>query len=591
MPYTPLRPHLTEVKETRQPHKYAAMHIPDGMRHEACFSFRAMPNAPSTTDPCDVIPFLCDTFIPDDFISLILDKTKSYIDTKSWNTKWKLNKGDIYQFFAILYFMDYHKLPSKSDYWEDNKGLTPCSPVCIQRGMSFRKFQFIWRNIYAITPQENEPNVGDLNEDPTEDECREWMKKAAPFISLLNKVSKLVCRWPSFKLSVDEMMSRFKGRSAETYRMKQKPIACGYKFFAICCATTGFVWHLIPHGRVSNNKSTGHGVKEQFMRLVKSLPGQGDTRKKKYVVGADNYFTYPDVLTACREEGVAVVGTARARKGWPPAPIREVKDDRFNTVYFMKAKENYVIARWVDNNVVTMVTTFHDPTEAIKKCRRRPRTTTTNKRHVDQVWGPHARANVWIPVIIDDYNFFMLGVDLADQLIAYYRPDVRCLRTWMPLMLHWANCTRVNAYLAHKGVCAKSALSHKHFLLEWVRYLLARAHKSDVETSPRPVTRQRFVEVKKQYRKTVKRFRFQTKTGLDLPPERLHDPLRHKLVTVLKQNRCTYCRYKNLCDRRDRPDQPNTWTKVKRPRKICSECGYYLCNGVCFEEFHTPLHK
>ena len=105
MPYTPLRPHLTEVKETRQPHKYAAMHIPDGMRHEACFSFRAMPNAPSTTDPCDVIPFLCDTFIPDDFISLILDKTKSYIDTKSWNTKWKLNKGDIYQFFVILYFM------------------------------------------------------------------------------------------------------------------------------------------------------------------------------------------------------------------------------------------------------------------------------------------------------------------------------------------------------------------------------------------------------------------------------------------------------------------------------------------------------
>ena len=135
---------------------------------------------------------LCDTFIPDDFISLILDKTKSYIDTKPWNTKWKLNKGDIYQFFAILYFMGYHKLPSKSDYWEDNKGLTPCSPVCIQRGMSFRKFQFIWRNIYAITPQENEPNVGDLNEDPTEDECREWMKKAAPFISLLNKVSKLV---------------------------------------------------------------------------------------------------------------------------------------------------------------------------------------------------------------------------------------------------------------------------------------------------------------------------------------------------------------------------------------------------------------
>ena len=116
-------------------------------------------------------------------------------------------------------------------------------------------------------------------------------------------------------------------------------------------------------------------------------------------------------------------------KGWPPKPITDVVDDRFNTVYVMKTKDNYLIARWVDNNVVTMVTTMHDPSPAIKKSRRRPRTTSTNKKHVDEVWGDHARCNVWIPVIIDDYNHFMLGVDVADQLIAYYRMDVRCRRT------------------------------------------------------------------------------------------------------------------------------------------------------------------
>ena len=121
------------------------------------------------------------------------------------------------------------------------------------------------------------------------------------------------------------MMARFKGRSAETYRMKKKPIKSGFKFFSLCCAETGFVWHLLPHDRVSDTKQTGCGVADQFLKLIKTLPGPGKARAKKYVVGADNYFTYPEVLTKCREEGVAVVGTARARKGWSPKPIGKSK--------------------------------------------------------------------------------------------------------------------------------------------------------------------------------------------------------------------------------------------------------------------------
>lgn len=592
--YTPLHPCLQEVQGLTA-HEYTPMFIPKSMQHDARFSFHSLPNSPATNEPNDVIPFLNELFIPDEFIELLYKKTLEYIQSKEWKKVYKINKGDIIQFFAIMYYMGYAKLPSKEDYWDDQGGLTPPSPVCTQRGMSYRKFQFIWRNLYAVTPQGSdeptEETVDGLPEEPTEAECRTWARQAEPFIALLNRVSKLVCRWPSFKISIDEMMSRFKGRSVETYRMKKKPIKSGFKFFALCCATTGFVWHLLPHGRVSDTKQTGAGVTDQFLKLIKTLPGPGKDRTKKYVVGADNYFTYPEVLTKCRDEGVSVVGTARARKGWPPKEIASVKDDRFNTVYFMKTKDNYLIARWVDNNVVTMVTTHHDPTDAIKKCRRRPRTNSTNKKHVDEIWGEHPSCNVWIPVIIDDYNHFMLGVDVADQLIAYYRPNVRCRRTWMPLMLHWLNCTRVNSFITHKGVCGKArAFSQKIFLITWIKHMLARAHKADVDKHPSPVTRSRSVEVAKRYCKiaNLKRFRFKTVGELSLPRERLLDPLRHHPKAVDKQNKCTYCRYLNLRDRRDRPDQPDTWRKVRRPRKTCSECGYYLCDGVCFEEFHKP---
>ena len=50
---------------------------------------------------------------------------------------------------------------------------------------------------------------------------------------------------------------------------------------------------------------------------------------------------------------------------------------------------------------------------------------------------------VKIPQIINDYNHWMLGVDLVDQLIAYYRPKIRCRCTWMPLFLHGADIIRV----------------------------------------------------------------------------------------------------------------------------------------------------
>ena len=34
-----------------------------------------------------------------------------------------------------------------------------------------------------------------------------------------------------------------------------------------------------------------------------------------------------------------------------------------------------------------------------------------------------------ISTLINNYNHWMLGVDLVDQLIAYYRPKIRCRRT------------------------------------------------------------------------------------------------------------------------------------------------------------------
>jgi hypothetical protein len=58
-------------------------------------------------------------------------------------------------------------------------------------------------------------------------------------------------------------------------------------------------------------------------------------------------------------------------------------------------------------------------------------------RHVDKVWGDDSIVDIEIPADIDDYNHWMLGVDLADQMISYFAPDLRCKRTWLTMLQCW----------------------------------------------------------------------------------------------------------------------------------------------------------
>ncbi len=55
-------------------------------------------------------------------------------------------------------------------------------------------------------------------------------------------------------LSIDEMMARFMGRSIETYRMKNKPISEGFKFFVLT-TSSGYVINFTPDGRTAAVKN------------------------------------------------------------------------------------------------------------------------------------------------------------------------------------------------------------------------------------------------------------------------------------------------------------------------------------------------
>ena len=45
---------------------------------------------------------------------------------------------------------------------------------------------------------------------------------------------------------------------------------------------------------------------------------------------------------------VAICGTARARRGWPPKEYKNIFNEHFNSLYWINNKDNFQIQRWVD---------------------------------------------------------------------------------------------------------------------------------------------------------------------------------------------------------------------------------------------------
>jgi hypothetical protein len=72
------------------------------------------------------------------------------------------------------------------------------------------------------------------DEDTIPVDLPQWVDTVSDFMSHVNKVSKTLCKHPSWNVSIDEMMKKFKGRDAQTHKMPRKPAKKGYKFYALC---------------------------------------------------------------------------------------------------------------------------------------------------------------------------------------------------------------------------------------------------------------------------------------------------------------------------------------------------------------------
>jgi hypothetical protein len=104
----------------------------------------------------------------------------------------------------VYIYMGVDKAPSLRDYWNKDKK----APMHhIQNKMTRVRFESIKRFIHISHP---------------DTEINNYYDKVEPLMSRVREISKKYYT-PSSKVSVDEMMVRFSGRSGDTLRVKGKP--------------------------------------------------------------------------------------------------------------------------------------------------------------------------------------------------------------------------------------------------------------------------------------------------------------------------------------------------------------------------------
>ena len=350
------------------------------------------------------------------------------------------------------------------------------------------------------------------HDEPKTKQVSVWFEKLEPFIKHFRDVSEALIFTLGTNLSLDEMMVRFSGRSVETHRIKNKPIGEGFKFFVLS-TSEGYVVNFTPDGRRAaktnqleyNEDKTLGKIETMTLHVISVIdrlknsqkerlknrynkrstrsneidPYMAENPQKQFILAMDNYFTLPKVIAKLRDKNIGVVGTARFRRNWPCKELRNINldDVKFNDFFWTVDEHGTLVARWMDNGMVFVVSTVHKPGKIVKRLRKKPRITPNNKKHVQKIWGDKGAVPIFIPRLIDNYNFWMNGVDLTDQRVSYYHPNLRCYRTWMPMKLQVLSMIRNNSYHVHKDGKKESALKHKKFTLEFISELMIRARR------------------------------------------------------------------------------------------------------------------
>ena len=310
-------------------------------------------------------------------------------------------------------------------------------------------------------------------------------------------------------------------------------------------------------------------------------------RAYEFTLFCDNLFGNPTLFGLLWSLGIGACGTTRRSITKPIFGNIDKQKAPWGTlrsaiVVLKEIEASVLVSVWQDSNKVGFCTIVHNGTEWPVRLRKRPKGTSTSAAITKQpfyMFNPpslckepyeHTR-RLPIPGAIDDYNHFMGGVDIADQLRASFTTQQRGVKPWRSLFYQLLDSAIINAFKLSEHH-RKAQLGNAKDNVRSPHQAFREALVSELLKDPRPAN-----------------WSYITKK-LSLPSIRLTRPFSIHRQILGKRATCVYCRWSRATKKGRTIKVIAKSANIPKTRTICSHCNINLCID-CFRHFHYYIDR
>ncbi|KAG5865753.1 PiggyBac transposable element-derived protein 4, partial [Gonioctena quinquepunctata] len=354
-------------------------------------------NIPGEGRPIDFFTLLAD----DEFFDLLVNETNAYAALVLLNdpnprpqsriSRWKpVDRQEMTVFFGLLFHMGIIQLPRLRDYWRKHRLYN----LPFGSFRSRNRFLLIMRCLhFSPNPQEGEPRSSDR----------------------LSKVRTL-----QKKLSIDDSMLLWQGRLMFRQYIKNKKDKYGIKFYLLTESNGTIMKIQIYTGAADDMGGKGHATKI-VLNLANNYLDQG------YSLYMDNFYNSVDLARQLLERNTYCTGTLRNGRKGSPSQVKTAKLKSGESV--QSYSRQICVVKWKDKREVLYISTEHENV-------------------LQEVTSRSGRMGEK-PLPIAEYNEYMSGIDLQDQMMAYYPSHRKTIRWYKKVGIHIIEMMLYNSFMIY----------------------------------------------------------------------------------------------------------------------------------------------
>ena len=369
-----------------------------------------------------------DMFFTDEIVSEIVAHTNSYAQEKIFyeqvssytqsDGSWKdVTADEIKRFIALL--IHFGVVHVRGDVQRNWSTKTLYHGLWARAILSRERFFAILAFLHVVDPGNKDPN--------------NKLRKVESYINHFKKRCSELYK-PKEHVAIDERMVKSRHRSGFRQYIKDKPTKWGIKLWVLADSSNGYTVDFnIYIGRAAGQEVSANGLGyDVVMRLMAPYHNLG------YHLFVDNFYSTLILFKDLFAKGILATGTILDRRRSFPEALRNSKE-------WAKGKERgcmrwvrdppCLVLQWVDNKVVSMITTVGNANDHVQVNRKQKNAGTWTNRHVRQ------------PQIFQTYNLKMNAVDRSDQILSTFNIQRKCLQWWKTLFFHLIDIAVVNSYI------------------------------------------------------------------------------------------------------------------------------------------------